>query len=430
MANRRPTLIVALLLLVACSPAAPATTALTASEIPVAPTVGLSTTIPSSTVATATEAPVQTQAGASPTAQQPAATEPPTGATTVELPTLPPPLTALPALPTARSTVAATTPFIVPARKQSAGPEPLPAGSYAHPDVPREVQAVFARFYAARSIERGHSLDIDHSARLVGGAFADYTLPLLRRETQLAVTGKLLETHYSAIKATLQEWLPAEQNALVEVTRTRTDTTPAGVQKPLSATLRFRVHRQRVGTDQAAWVITDFFNPSTKEWVSSPPAGHSDQVTGDVFNFFEEFYAARSFERGKHLDLTRASMLVALAYAMYTMPLLEQQQAEADQGKLLAIAYRDINIHLLNYDPRATDHGGLATVDVTRTAVVTRSAGAEAPQTATYRFRVHRHTDELGHAYWVAVDFFQPSAQKWVSEIQGFSVSVPGAGHG
>ena len=85
---------------------------------------------------------------------------------------------------------------------------------------------------------------------------------------------------------------------------------------------------------------------------------------------------------------------------------------------------------VLGYDPRATDHGGVATVQVTRTARVTRPGGAESPQTATYRFRLHDHHDESGKVYWLAVDFFQPQAGRWVSEIAGMAVSVPSAGHG
>ena len=40
------------------------------------------------------------------------------------------------------------------------------------------------------------------------------------------------------------------------------------------------------------------------------------------------------------------------------------------------------------------------------------------------------HHDESGKAYWLAVDFFQPQAGRWVSEIAGMAVSVPSAGHG
>jgi hypothetical protein len=85
---------------------------------------------------------------------------------------------------------------------------------------------------------------------------------------------------------------------------------------------------------------------------------------------------------------------------------------------------------VLDFSTTATDHGGIATVQVTRTARVTRPNGPEAPQTGVYRFRLHDHHDETGKTYWLAVDFFQPQAGRWVSEIAGMAVSVPSAGHG
>jgi hypothetical protein len=109
--------------------------------------------------------------------------------------------------------------------------------------------------------------------------------------------------------------------------------------------------------------------------------------------------------------------------------LLTRQQDEADAGRPTSVAYTGLKVEVLDYNPRATDHG-VATVQVTRTARVTRPDGPEPPQTATYRFRLHDHHDESGKAYWLAVDFFQPEAGRWVSEMAGMAVSVPSAGHG
>ena len=232
----------------------------------------------------------------------------------------------------------------------------------------------------------------------------------------------------------LEEWQPGEGGggtARVSVTRTLTTERSDRQEAPQTATYQFRVQRQALGgPDSIAWVAVDFLNPATGRWVSEPTPASTQQLTAEIQRFFEEFYAARSVARGGQLDLFKTQILTQFSYSAYTMPLLEGQQREVAEGKIVSIAYRDIKVKLIDYDPAATNHGGLATVEVTRTALVTRPGGAEPPETGTYQFRLHRHVDIDGPGRWLAVDFFQPVAKRWVSESAGMEVPVPASGHG
>jgi hypothetical protein len=277
----------------------------------------------------------------------------------------------------------------------------------------------------------------------VDGAYADYTIPLFEREVADAQAGILLDATFSDLDVRLDQWQPTADGlsgtALASVTRTRTAVRSDRQEAPQTATYQFRVERRRNGTDGVAWVATDFLNPATNRWISQPDTAADPQVSSAAQDFFERFYAARTLKPGGKFDLDTTLQLTQLAYQDYTMPLLTRQQEEADAGKLTSVEYTDLKVELLDYNPKATNHGGVATVQVTRTARVIRPAGPEPPQTATYRFRLHDHHDESGKAYWLAVDFFQPQAGRWVSEIAGLAVAseiaglavaVPSAGHG
>ena len=136
---------------------------------------------------------------------------------------------------------------------------------------------------------------------------------------------------------------------------------------------------------------------------------------------------------GSKIDINRNAELTAFAYQQYTIPILQDQEKEIESGKLTSIRYTNISTKVLAWDANATNHGGIATVEVTRTSLVVRPTGAEAPQTATYQFRLHRHTDETGKGYWLAVDFFNPNAGNsgaWVSDSAGQPWVVPPSGHG
>lgn len=179
-----------------------------------------------------------------------------------------------------------------------------------------------------------------------------------------------------------------------------------------------------------AWVATDFLNPATRRWVSEPTVTNEDRVASEIQTFFKEFYAARTLTPGGKLDFEKTTALTQLSYRDYTLPLLQRQQDEVDAGVLISVFYTDLTVQVFSYDPVATNHGGIATVQVRRTSRVQRADGAQPPQTGTYQFRVHRHTDEAGRSYWLAVDFKQPEVGRWVSEIAGLSVPVPASGYG
>jgi hypothetical protein len=342
--------------------------------------------------------------------------------------------TAAPAATQAEAPTAQADTFVVPAKQSEAlPPQALPGASFANPDVEGELRAFFERVYQARTIQRGVKPSADALRQLVDGAYADYTIPLFEREVADADAGRLLEATFSGLEVALDEWKPAADGlsgtALVSVTRTRTTGRSDRQEAPQTATYQFRAERRRSG-EGVAWVATDFLNPATNLWISQPSAAQDPQVDAQIQDFFKRFYAARTLAPGGKFDVDTTIQLTQLAYQDYTLPLLTRQQEEADAGKLTAVEYTDLKVEVLDFSATATDHGGIATVQVTRTARVTRPGGPEAPQTGTYRFRLHDHHDETGKTYWLAVDFFQPQAGRWVSEIAGMAVSVPSAGHG
>ena len=325
--------------------------------------------------------------------------------------------------------------FVVPAKQSEAlPPQALPGASFAAPDVERELRAFFEQVYQARTIQRGVRPGADALRRLVDGAYADYTIPLFEREVADADAGQLLEASFSGLDVTVDQWSPSADGlsgtALVSVTRTRTAVRSDRQEAPQTATYQFRAERRRSGDDGVAWVATDFLNPATNRWVSQPSVAQDPQVDAQIQDFFRRFYAARTLAPGGKFDVDTTLQLTQLAYQDYTLPLLARQQEEADTGQLTAVEYTDLKVEVLDYSTTATDHGGIATVQVTRTARVMRPNGPEAPQTGTYQFRVHHHQDDAGHSYWLAVDFLQPQAGRWVSEIAGMTVPVPPSGHG
>jgi hypothetical protein len=343
--------------------------------------------------------------------------------------------TAVPRATAAEAPTAQADTFVIPAKQSEAlPPQALPGASFAKPDVEREVRAFFEQVYQARTIQRGVKPSADALRQLVDGAYADYTIPLFEREVADADAGRLLEATFSGLDVTIDQWTPSADGmsgtAQVSVTRTRTATRSDRQEAPQTATYQFRVERRRSGDDGVAWVATDFLNPATNLWVSQPTTAQDPQVDAAIQDFFKRYYAARTLTPGGKFDVDTTIQMTQLAYQDYTLPLLMRQQEEADAGKLTAVEYTDLKVEVLDFNPKATDHGGIATVQVTRTARVTRPDGPEAPQTGTYRFRLHDHHDETGKTYWLAVDFFQPQAGRWVSEIAGMAVSVPSAGHG
>jgi hypothetical protein len=318
--------------------------------------------------------------------------------------------------------------------------------SLSHPALETELQSVFELIYQARSLRPGGQFDAATLRGLVEGAYADYTLPLFDQEISDAQSGRLLEVSFSGIAVSLDSWTPFggpggnEGPAQITVTRTRREVRAGSAPTSETATYKFRAERwgQRsrmfggVGADPSNppdavhWSVYDFVNPATERWITEPPPITTTQAASELSKFFVDFYADRSVAPGQPFNIIPSSVRAAGSYRAYTMPLLTQTEREVASGAVKEIRYADISVKLLSWDEKATEHGGLALAEVTRTAYVTRASGAEPPQTATYRFRVHRHDG----TFWLVVDFFRPDVGRWVTEIAGATVIVPESGHG
>ena len=328
----------------------------------------------------------------------------------------------------------------------------LANASFSKPRLEIEIQQTFELNYQARTLQRGGQFNIEALRGLVGGAYATYTLPLFDREMRDAQAGVLQQVGFKDIAAELDEWSESPQPgaglAHVRVTRTREELRPGASATRETATYQFRMRRSRLGADGVAWVIYDFLNPATGGWISSPippPLVSAAQVATELKTFFGQLYQARTLTSLHAIDLERSAFLVAGSYEAYTMPLLEQSRVEAESGALKEVRYSDISIQVEKWEPGYTDHGGLATVAVTRTAYVTRSSGPEPPQQATYEFRVHRHWKPLvfvgppDPSYsgptrpfwlaWLVVDFLRPDVDRWVTDLAGANTIVPDVGH-
>ena len=345
--------------------------------------------------------------------------------------------------PSSEATPIATT-FVVPKpSEQPVTPEGLANASYANPDIERELRTVFDLFYKARTLPRGGQFDVAALRTLVEGAYADYTLPLFDQEIADAQAGRLVEVHFSGIAVSSVEWTGFGTDghagaARVSVTRTRTELRSGSAPTEETATYRFAAERwgQRSqfggvesnlgGPDAVHWSVFDFVSPGTDRWISQPPPVTDAQASTELASYFAAFYDARSVEPGRAFDIGQSLGRVAGSYAAYTTPLLKQTEQEVASGAIKEIRYTGISVKLVSWDATATNHGGLALVEVTRTAYVTRASGPEPAQTATYRFRVHRHEG----ANWLAVDFFRSDVGRWVTDIAGVTVIVPESGHG
>lgn len=310
----------------------------------------------------------------------------------------------------------------------------LPGVLYDNPLPALEINTLFHMVYAARSLARGSVDDASRLRPLIDGAYADYTLPLADPEIRDEKAGLLVAIEFSNISTAVEEWDPEPDGkggvALVTVTRTRLDTRTDRETAPQTATYRFRAARHRLSGTSVYWVVTDFFNPVTNRWVSETTPVGVAQVTSELPAFFAEFYDARTYSSQHPIDFAKAMRLSRLSYQAYMAPLIQREQAEAASGALVAIRYTGIDTTLLSWVSNATNHGGIAVVAVSRTALETRREGPVAPDTATYQFRLHRHLDDAGNSYWMAIDFLRPDSKKWVSELAGQSVGMPASGHG
>ena len=320
----------------------------------------------------------------------------------------------------------------------------LANASYANPDIQRELRSLFQLFYNARTLPRGGQFDVAALPGLVEGSYADYTLPLFEQEVSDAQAGRLLEVRFSAVAVSVLEWTGWGADgragaAKVSVTRTRTELRAGSSPTAETATYKFAAERwgQRselyggivstnAGPDAVHWSVYDFVNPATDRWISQPPPFTAGQASTELAAWFADFYAARSVEPGRPFDINPSLWRVNGSYAAYTKPLLVETAQQVASGAIKEIRYTGISVKLITWDENATSHGGLALVEVTRTAHVTNASGPEPAQTATYQFRVHRHVG----ATWFAVDFLRPDVGRWVTEIAGATVIVPESGHG
>src|SRR2546428_9834810 len=82
----------------------------------------------------------------------------------------------------------------------------LPIASWVHPAPEAEVPRVFDLFYKARTLPRGGQFDLEALRGLVGGAYADYTLPLFDREVADAKAGVLQQVTFSGISVSVVDW--------------------------------------------------------------------------------------------------------------------------------------------------------------------------------------------------------------------------------
>lgn len=418
------------IVLAACGPTqatsnSPVQVATATSAPTAAPTTVPPTAIPPTTVPVATNT-----VAVPPTAIPPSATTAPPTATAAK----PSPTIAPPPAPTATTAVAPTpvgptivVPGVTPTPE--ARPVPIDVGQ----DVRSELTTFFNTFYKARTLVRGGQFDFATTRALTAAPYQEYTVSLLQNDAADAAAGKLLAVNYTGISVQLDNFQGSggTGTGLVTVTRTMNVTRDTGTLAPQTATYQFRLRRMPLDPPHAAWVAFDFFNPGANAWVSDLAAAPTTGSIGsEISAFFTQFYALREVQPGGKLDINRNAQLTAFAYQQYTVPILEQQQKEIASGQLTSIRYTDISTKVLSWDTSATNHGGIATVQVTRTSRVVRPNGAEAPQTATYQFRLHRHTDETGKGYWLAVDFLNPAAGAWVSDSAGQPWVVPPSGHG
>ncbi|HMA35928.1 MAG TPA: hypothetical protein VKY74_15805, partial [Chloroflexia bacterium] len=346
-----------------------------------------------------------------------------------------------PPSPTAVS-VAASPTFVIPTAIATPVPGVVamaalvqsPAGS---PDYTPEVQAYFALFYKARTLAPGGQFDLSTITNLTAPPYRDYTLALLNKNQADADAGKLRQVSYSdvAVIGVTLDAPGADGKPVVAATihRTQTQVRTDSTVSPETLDLQFLLKRTDLGNGQVAWQAFDFFNPAANAWLSDlarAAAVTTAQIGPEIQDYFTHFYTARSVSAQGQFDFATTQGLTALAYQQYTLPLLQQQQAEVDAGRVTGVSYSGISVRVESWDPLATSHGGIALAAVTRTSHVQRPGQPEEIQTATYHFRLHRHVGDDGKPFWIAYDFLSPISGKWVSDSAGMSGQVPEPGHG
>jgi hypothetical protein len=401
---RASLLLVLALILAACSAGGPASTLVpTALITPNTPTIAA---LPTSTPGTTSILPVA---------------EPSVVPTPTIAPLATPPASPVPATP---------------ASNVGGSPTPWPIPEY----VTDEIAAYFASFYQARMLQPGGAFDIAGLRDMTAPPYRHYTVSLLERDQNDADAGRLVSVYYSDIVTTVADWQPSPDgtgSVSATVTRTLRETRANGARAPQTATHRFKLYRYLDSQQRAAWAARDFYDPAVGAWVSQGVSFGALSPEAEVATFFRQFYAAREVQAGAQFDPMTAVQQNRFAYAAYQWPQLERQRDEVARGDLISITYSDIRVALVEWAPFASNHGGMATVDVTRTRQIVRPGGSETTR-ETVRFRVHRHLgtaersmweSNYGEPLWFAIDFRDPAIGQWVSsagwESRGSNTTEP-----
>ncbi len=153
--------------------------------------------------------------------------------------------------------------------------------------------------------------------------------------------------------------------------------------------------------------------------LAAAPVPPGADVQAGAASYFKAFYDARTLKAGTDFDpvtvLGDARDFTDEPYRDYTVSQLQNDVQAVSTGQLLAVTFSNISTNVEQWFP-AKGGGGSAIVAVTRTRTDTRK-GAASPtsQSATLRFKLEKRVSPGNSAQWVAVDFFNPSSNKWVS---------------
>jgi hypothetical protein len=145
------------------------------------------------------------------------------------------------------------------------------------------------------------------------------------------------------------------------------------------------------------------------------PASGVPDLSKELAAFFKAFYDARTLTQDKYFDFDMVRDLTDEPYRDYTVVLLQKDAAEADAGRLLEVTYSDISIKTEKWEP-SSNGKGTATVSVTRAKHETRKDTSAKTYNDTIRFKLERRPLSDGVS-WVAVDIFDSTSNKWVSEL-------------
>lgn len=88
--------------------------------------------------------------------------------------------------------------------------------------------------------------------------------------------------------------------------------------------------------------------PVTEKPLANASFSHPDRAA-ELQAVFELFYQARTLQRGGQFDVAALRGLVGGRYGDYTLPLFEQEIADAQAGRLLEVSFRGISVSVLDW---------------------------------------------------------------------------------